>query len=121
MPIDKFDEHDPVLDELLKIPEKWSPEQNKVDLHIIARRRDAAWISSRIYDYVDDGLITAKFEVKHSEFSIDMHITLAINLTVDVSLVALTTLLIELRTGAISNWLKHKKKKKGRKTKRKTR
>lgn len=119
MPIDKSNEYDPILDKLLKIPEKWLPDQKKVDLHIIARKRDAAWISSIIYDYVDDELITANFEVKHSEFSIDMHITLAINLNVEIGLAALTTLLIELRTHAISSWLKHRKKKKERTTKRK--
>lgn len=103
---------DPVLDILKQLPEQWPKNQDTLELHIIASKKDASWISSRIFDYVSDDLLTTKIKAKHSEYSVELVINLSINFNVDVALTAglsLPTLLLAIKSRAINGWLKHRR------------
>ncbi len=99
-----------VLDILQKLPVEWPQNQETVQLHIIASKKDAGWISSRILDYVSDDFITAKIKADHSEYSVEMVVDLSINVDVDIShvIVVLTPFLLAIKSRAISGWLKHR-------------
>ena len=47
-------------------------------LHVIADRKDAAWITKRVFRDVERGLITAQFTVKESNHKCDITIILKI-------------------------------------------
>src|SRR5919107_2124114 len=56
---------DHVLNTLYDLPEHWIGKEMK--LHIIANRRDATWITKRVLEDLERGLINAEFEVKGSD------------------------------------------------------
>src|SRR5215208_240924 len=56
---------DHVLITLYDLPEHWIGKEMK--LRIIANRRDATWITKRVLEDVERGLINAEFEVKGSD------------------------------------------------------
>jgi hypothetical protein len=56
---------DHVLNTLYDLPEHWIGKEMK--LHIIANRRDATWITKRVLEDVERGLINAEFAVKGSD------------------------------------------------------
>ena len=56
---------DHVLNTLYDLPEHWIGKEMK--LRIIANRRDATWITKRVLEDVERGLINAEFEVKGSD------------------------------------------------------
>jgi hypothetical protein len=56
---------DHVLNTLHDLSEHWIGKEMK--LHIIANRRDATWITKRVLEDVERGLINAEFEVKGSD------------------------------------------------------
>ena len=56
---------DHVLNTLYDLPEHWIGKEMK--LRIIANRRDATWITKRVLEDVERGLINAEFAVKGSD------------------------------------------------------
>src|ERR671910_2500261 len=56
---------DHVLNTLYDLPEHWIGKEMK--LRIIANRREATWITKRVLEDVERGLITAEFAVKGSD------------------------------------------------------
>jgi len=56
---------DHVLTTLYDLPEHWIGKEMK--LHIIANRRDATWITKRVLEDVERGLINTEFAVKGSD------------------------------------------------------
>jgi hypothetical protein len=56
---------DHVLNTLYDLPEHWIGKEMK--LHIIANRRDATWITKRVLEDVERGLINAEFAVRGSD------------------------------------------------------
>jgi hypothetical protein len=56
---------DHVLNTLYDLPEHWIGKEMK--LRIIANRRDATWITKRVLEDVERGLINAEFEVRGSD------------------------------------------------------
>ena len=56
---------DHVLNTLYDLPEHWIGKEMK--LRIIANRRDATWITNRVLEDVERGLINAEFVVKGSD------------------------------------------------------
>jgi hypothetical protein len=56
---------DHVLSTLYDLPEHWIGKEMK--LRIIANRRDATWITKRVLEDVERGLINAEFAVKGSD------------------------------------------------------
>ena len=56
---------DYVLNTLYDLPEHWIGKEMK--LHIIANKRDATWITKRVLEDVERGLINAEFAVKGSD------------------------------------------------------
>src|SRR5215203_884594 len=56
---------DHVLNTLYDLPEHWIGKEMK--LRIIANRRDVTWVTKRVLEDVERGLINAEFEVKGSD------------------------------------------------------
>jgi hypothetical protein len=56
---------DHVLNTLYDLPEHWIGKEMK--LRIIANRRDVTWVTKRVLEDVERGLITAEFAVKGSD------------------------------------------------------
>ena len=58
--------------------EEWNGRQKEIYFHMIVHRKDATWVSSRIFEDVDRNLISAKIEVISSKHSVDMDVILSI-------------------------------------------
>ena len=99
-----------ILKKLYELPEKWDKNKNEITLKIIAQKEDATWISSRIYEDVSRGLISTKIHAKHSEYSVELTITLAVNVDVTTVIIALSLLLTELKTKMIRRYLSRKRR-----------
>ncbi len=84
------------------IPEKLDKSQNKIQFSITVSRHDARWISSRIYEDVDRGLISTEIRAKSSEHSIDMEIVLEV--VYAIAKKAIELLLIELKEYLKRKW-----------------
>jgi len=67
---------DYVLSVLHDLPEQWVGKEQK--LHIIADKKDAIWITKRVFEDVERGLITAQFTVKESNHLCDITFILKI-------------------------------------------
>lgn len=65
-----------ILNVLNDLPEQWIGKE--MNLHVIADRRDAAWITERVFQDVERGLITAQFTVKESNHMCVLNIVLKI-------------------------------------------
>ena len=94
------------------IPETWSKNEKAKRIKIIADRKDAAWVSSRIFEDVDRGLITVSMEVKKSKHSVEMEILLTpVEIVGTVALgTAMSLLLVEIKNHLISKWKKRKRR-----------
>jgi hypothetical protein len=57
-------DQDYILNVLHQLPEQWIRKEMK--LHVIADKKDATWITKRVFQDVERGLITAQFTVKES-------------------------------------------------------
>jgi hypothetical protein len=68
--------NDYILYVLNDLPEQWIGKEMK--LHVIADRRDAIWITRRVFEDVERGLITAQFAVKDSDHLCDISLILKI-------------------------------------------
>jgi hypothetical protein len=73
---DKEKINDYILYVLNDLPEQWIGKEMK--LHVIADRRDAIWITGRVFEDVQRGLITAQFDVKDSDHLCDISLILKI-------------------------------------------
>ncbi|MFZ0513066.1 MAG: hypothetical protein WAM14_15765 [Candidatus Nitrosopolaris sp.] len=71
---DNIDDY--ILNVLHDLPEQWVGKEMK--LHVIADRRDATWITKRVFQDVERGLITARFTVKESNHMCDITFILKI-------------------------------------------
>src|SRR5438094_4104998 len=69
-------DRDYILNVLHQLPEQWMGKEMK--LHVIADRKDATWITKRVFQDVERGLITAQFTVKESNHKCDITIILKI-------------------------------------------
>lgn len=47
-----------------------------INLKLILTVEDASWVSRRIYEEIDRGIFSARFEIRHSEHSVELGITL---------------------------------------------
>ena len=65
-----------VLNVLNELPEQWIGKE--MNLHIIAKKKDAIWIINRILQDVERGLINAQFRVKEVNHICDITLTLKI-------------------------------------------
>jgi hypothetical protein len=102
---------DPILKTLEDLPEKWkSNNDNKMTLNVTVDREDATWISNRIYQDVDRGLISSVINTTKSENSVDLAITLNVNIDLATIIPALTLLVYELKTKTITRYLNRKRK-----------
>ena len=108
---------DLILKKLEELPEKWNRKKKEITLELIVQKEDATWISSRIYEDVSRGLISTKIHAKHSEHSVDLTVTLVVNLDVTPIIIALSLLLTELKTKMISRYLSKKRKDRRRRRK----
>jgi hypothetical protein len=70
------DHDDYILNVLHDLPEQWVGREMK--LHVIADRRDATWITKRVFEDVERGLITAQFSVRESNHLCDITFILKI-------------------------------------------
>jgi len=68
--------NDYILNVLNDLPEQWIGKEMK--LHVIADRRDASWVTRRIFEDVERGLINAQFTVKESNHLCDITFVLKI-------------------------------------------
>jgi hypothetical protein len=68
--------NDYILNVLNDLPEQWIGKEMK--LHVIADRRDASWVTRRIFEDVERGLINAQFTVKESNHLCDITFILKI-------------------------------------------
>jgi hypothetical protein len=68
--------NDYILNVLDDLPEQWIGKEMK--LHVIADRRDASWVTRRIFEDVERGLINAQFTVKESNHLCDITFILKI-------------------------------------------
>jgi hypothetical protein len=68
--------NDYILKVLDDLPEQWIGKEMK--LHVIADRRDASWVTRRIFEDVERGLINAQFTVKESNHLCDITFILKI-------------------------------------------
>jgi hypothetical protein len=68
--------NDYILNVLHDMPEQWIGKEMK--LHVIADRRDASWVTRRIFEDVERGLINAQFTVKESNHLCDITFVLKI-------------------------------------------
>jgi hypothetical protein len=68
---------DYILNVLHDLPEQWVGKEMK--LHVIAHRRDATWITKRVFEDVERGLITAQFSVRESNHLCDITFILKIS------------------------------------------
>ena len=108
---------DPILEKLENLPEHWDKKRKVITLKITAHRDDAAWISSRVYEDVDRGFLSAQILANHSKHSVDLTITLSISVDLTPIITALSLLLYELKTKTIQRYLNRKRKLKGRRRK----
>ena len=69
-------DRDYILNVLHQLPEQWMGKE--MMLHVIADRKDATWITKRVFQDVERGLITAQFTVKESNHKCDITIILKI-------------------------------------------
>lgn len=69
-------DQDHILNVLHQLPEQWIRKEMK--LHIIADKKDATWITKRVFQDVERGLITAQFTVKESNHKCDITVILKI-------------------------------------------
>ena len=69
-------DQDYILNILHQLPEQWIRKEMK--LHVIADRKDATWITKRVFQDVEKGLITAQFTVKESNHKCDITFILKI-------------------------------------------
>jgi hypothetical protein len=67
---------DYILNILYDLPEQWIRKEMK--LHIIADKKDATWVTKRVLQDVERGLITAQFTVKESNHLCDITFILKI-------------------------------------------
>ena len=67
---------DYILRVLNDLPEQWIGKEMK--LHVIADRKDATWITKRIFQDVERGLINAQFTVEESNHLCDIRLVLKI-------------------------------------------
>src|SRR5438132_1173451 len=100
---------DPILTKLEELPDSWDRNQKQIVLKITVHREDATWISSRIYDDVDRGLLSAHIHAHHSEHSVDLTITLSVSIDLTPIITALSLLLYEMKTKTISRYLSRKR------------
>jgi len=102
-----------VLKMLNSLPEKWKKGEKEKRIKIVADRKDAGWISTRIYEDVDRGLLSVTLKVQHFKQSVEMDILLKVTEgTVDVALTtALTLLLIEIKKRAVERWKRRVRRK----------
>src|ERR1700757_3961831 len=63
-------DQDYILKVLHQLPEQWIRKEMK--LHVIADKKDATWITKRVFQDVERGLITAQFTVKESNHKCDI-------------------------------------------------
>lgn len=68
--------NDYILNVLNDLPEQWIGKEMK--LHVIADRREASWITGRVFEDVERGLINAQFTVKESNHLCDITFILKI-------------------------------------------
>jgi hypothetical protein len=69
--------NDYILDVLRDLPEQWVGKEMK--LRVIADREDATWITRRILEDVERGLVSAQFMIKESNHLCDITIILKIS------------------------------------------
>lgn len=69
-------DQDYILNVLHHLPEQWIRKEMK--LHVIADKKDATWITKRVFQDVERGLITAQFTVKESNHKCDITFILKI-------------------------------------------
>ena len=65
-----------VLSVLNELPEQWIGKE--VNLHVIAKKKDAIWIINRVLQDVERGLINAQFKVEEFNHLCDIILTLKI-------------------------------------------
>jgi hypothetical protein len=70
-------DQDYILKVLHQLPEQWIRKEMK--LHVIADKKDATWITKRVFQDVERGLITAQFTVKESNHKCDITFILKID------------------------------------------
>jgi hypothetical protein len=68
--------NDYILNVLNDLPEQWIGKEMK--LRVIADRRDASWVTRRIFEDVERGLINAQFTVKEANHLCDITFILKI-------------------------------------------
>lgn len=68
---------DYILDVLRDLPEQWIGKEMK--LRVIADREDSTWITRRILEHVERGLVSAQFMIKESNHLCDITIILKIS------------------------------------------
>ena len=102
-----------VLKMLNSLPEKWKKGEKEKRIKIVADRKDAGWISTRIYEDVDRGLLSVTLKVQHFKQSVEMDILLKVTEgAVDVALTtALTLLLMEIKKRAVERWKRRVRRK----------
>jgi hypothetical protein len=68
--------NDYILNVLSDLPEQWVGKETK--LRVIADREDATWITRRIFEDIERGLVSAQFIIKESNHLCDITIILKI-------------------------------------------
>lgn len=103
-------EYDDILEMIEKIPKEWYKDYKKISFKIITYRKDASWVSSRIFEEVDRNLISAEIKAKSSRYSIELDILM----TVIAGLAAkkaVDILLEELRDYLRRKWINKQRQK----------
>ena len=70
-------EYDRMIEEAIRIKNQGYSKDGKIKLDLILSVNEAVWVSRRIYDDIDKGLLTADFKIKSSAYSVEMTIVLS--------------------------------------------
>jgi len=105
-----------VLNVLNELPEQWIGKE--MNLHVIAKKKDAIWVINRILQDVERGLINAQFRVEEVNHLCDITFTLKIATGLASFPSAVTAinpvfsfLLTDIKSETISSALKREEKK----------
>jgi hypothetical protein len=109
----KQEKLDDILKRLENLPDSWKPMVDNMQMNMKLERDDVGWLTNRISEDVDRGLITADINIRKSSSSCELDIIIrtladiANNTAVQTAIGAALTLLIkEIREGLIWRYKK---------------
>ncbi len=102
------EEYDRMINEIKELRNLSIENRREINLRLILSVEEASWVSRRIYEEVDRGIFTAKFDIKHSEHSVELGIALLL-LAAGTAVITITKRTVNHLFDDLEDYLERKK------------